>query len=112
MALKMMKELEYSFYEESLRELEMFSPGKRSLRRVLTVINALSGHRSTEGKVQREWRQFLLTGVQGQDKRLWAQTETQVFSEYQEEETLLAVRLTRHWHRLPREVEECPSVEI
>lgn len=28
-AVKMMKELKYSFYEERLRELEMFSPGKR-----------------------------------------------------------------------------------
>lgn len=29
-----------------------------------------------EGRVQRGWRQLLPSGVQGQDKRQWAQTET------------------------------------
>ncbi|KAK4831874.1 hypothetical protein QYF61_019886 [Mycteria americana] len=73
-ATKMIKVLEHLSYEESLRELGLFSLEKRRLRQ-------------------------------------WAQTETQeVPSEHQKH--FVTVRVTEHWHRLPREVVESPSLEI
>lgn len=44
-----------------------------------------------------------------QDQRQWAQTETQEVSTSRD---TVAVRVTEHWHREPRELPESPSLEI
>ena len=65
-----------------------------------------------KGRVQRRWTQALSRGAQGQDKRQWAQTETQEVLFEHQETLFFTVRVTEHWHKLPREVAESPSLEI
>lgn len=55
--------------------------------------------------------QALLSGVQQQEMRQWAQTDTQRFPHQQEEE-LHCCAGDRDWNRLPREAVESPSGDI
>ena len=53
----------------------------------------------------------LLSGAHWQDERQWAQTETQeIPSEIRKH--FFTVREVKHWHRLPGEIVESPSLEI
>jgi len=58
-----------------------------------------------------EQSQALFSGAQCQDQRRWAQTETQNFC-LTIRKNCFTVRVTKHWHRLPREVMESPSLEM
>ena len=58
----------------------------------------------------RGWSQALFSGAWCQDKRQWAQTETQeVLSE--DQATLSNVRGTECWHQLSKEFVKSPSLE-
>ncbi|KAK4827617.1 hypothetical protein QYF61_019542 [Mycteria americana] len=89
-ATKMIKGLEHLSYKERLRELGLFSLEKRRLGRDLIVVyKYLKG----ETRVNRH---------KVKHKRFPLNIRKHFFT----------VRVTKHWHRLPREVVESPSSEI
>ncbi|KAK4816670.1 hypothetical protein QYF61_019906, partial [Mycteria americana] len=82
-ATKMMRGLEHLTYEERLRELGLFSLEKRRLKGVLI-----------------------------KDKRQWAQIKTHKIQSEHRKTLFFAVRVVKHWSRLPRYVVASPSLEI
>ncbi|GAB0182391.1 mitochondrial enolase superfamily member 1 [Grus japonensis] len=105
-ATMMMRGLQHLSYEERLRELELFSLGKRRLRGDLTkalkylkggcledgarFFSVVPSDRTRDNRHQLEHRKFLLNM----------------------RKNFFTLRVTEHWHRLPREVVESPSLEI
>ena len=105
----MMKGLEHLSCEESLRELGLFKPeAEQALGDLMDVMDVNTWGGAREGDTPR----LFSGGAQRQDKRRWAQTETQEAPSDRQETLFSTVRVTKHWHRLPREVVESPSLEI
>lgn len=64
-----------------------------------------------KGWVKRGWSQAFFSGAQGQDQRLQECSETQKLpSEHQT--PFFTVIMIEHWHSLPTEITEYPSLEI
>lgn len=57
------------------------------------------------------WSQTLLTSIQWQDKRKWAQREIQEIH-FKLRKSFFTVREVKYWHRLPRVAAESPALEI
>ncbi|KAK4806264.1 hypothetical protein QYF61_013408 [Mycteria americana] len=97
-ATKMIRGLEHLSYEDRLRELGLFSLEKRRLRGDLIVaFQYLKGAYKKVGKV------FLVGPVaigQGEG-RFRLDVRKKCFT----------LRVVKHWHRLPREVVDAPSLE-
>ena len=99
----MMKGLEHLLYEEGLSELGLFSLGRRRLRGdLINVYKDLKGG----GRQMDEVRLFLVvcsdrtrsSGLKLEHRKLCTDMWKNFFT----------VRVTEHWHRLPREVGESP----
>ncbi|KAK4815071.1 LOW QUALITY PROTEIN: hypothetical protein QYF61_015355 [Mycteria americana] len=102
-ATKMMKGREHLSCEERLSQLGLFSLEKRRLREdLISVYKYLKGGCKEDGA-----RLFSVS----RDQRQWAQTETQEVPS-NTRRRFFTLRVTEHWHRLPREVVESPSLEI
>ncbi|KAK4816119.1 hypothetical protein QYF61_011355 [Mycteria americana] len=92
--------MEHLSYEERLRELGLFSLEKRRIR--ADLINV---HKYLKGGCKEDGAKFDRTRGNGhtlKHRQLPPNIRKHFFT----------VRVTEHWHRLPRDVMESPSLEI
>ncbi|GAB0205548.1 hypothetical protein GRJ2_003020400 [Grus japonensis] len=98
-ATKMMKAGEHLCYEERLREVGLFSLEKRRLRGDLTNV-----YKYLKGRCKEDTAS--LFSVVSRDRTRGNGHKLNI------EKDFVTVKVTKHWHRLPREVVESPSLEI
>ena len=99
----MIRGLETKPYKERLKELGMFSLGKRRLRGyTFQIFERLSYRGGTRS---------LLDHARVQDTQQWAQVKgTQISVDYQKK-SFLTLRAARQWNQLPQELVSAPTLK-
>ncbi|KAK4827514.1 hypothetical protein QYF61_018840 [Mycteria americana] len=105
-ATKTIKGPEHLSYEERLRKLGLFSLEKRWLREVLSILYKylMGGCKEYRGRL---FPVVPSDGTRGDGHKLKHWKFPLNIRKH-----LFTTGVTKHWHRLPREVAEFPSLEI
>jgi len=102
----MIRGLEYLFYEDRLRELGLFSLEKRRIRSHFIV--AFQYLKGPTGRMERDFSQgCVVIGQGGNGCKL---KEGRFSSDIRKK--FFTMRVVKHWHRLPREAVDAPSLAV
>lgn len=72
----------------------------------------LAARQVHDGRGERRQRQYVLSSIQEQGKRQWAQTDTEKNTLKYKTPSYCSTRVVEHWNRLPKETVESPSMEV
>ena len=104
-AMKMARGLEHLSYEDRLRELELFSLEKRRLREDL-----IAAFQYLKGAYKKDRDRLFSRACCDRIRGDGFKVEEGRFR-LAIRKTFFALRVVEHWHRLPREVADAPSLE-
>ncbi|KAK4816059.1 hypothetical protein QYF61_011067 [Mycteria americana] len=104
-ATKMIRGMQHLSYEDRLRELGLFNPEKRRLRRHLTA-----AFQSLKGAYKKDGDKLFSTACSNRTRGNGFKLKESRFR-LERRKRFFTVRVVRHWNRLPREAVNAPSLE-
>ncbi|KFZ49777.1 hypothetical protein N321_03507, partial [Antrostomus carolinensis] len=111
-ATRMIRGLEHLSYEDRLRELRLFSLEKRRFRGdLIAAFQYLKGTGVLKGAYKKAGEGLFIRAVNDKTKGNGCKLKEGRFR-LDIRKKFFTVRVVRHWHRLPKEVVDAPSLEV